>query len=60
MSRMERYINYLGRMQRVERRSLWELHQRYLSRDIAREYGLKEEEITELDITLAGKTEKGA
>lgn len=60
MNNMERYINYLGRMQRKEKKSLWELHQRYISRNVAREYGLMEEEIIELDESLAGKTQKGA
>lgn len=60
MSGMERYINYLGRMQRKEKKSLYELHQRYISRDVAREHGLTEEQIVELDTTLAGRTEKGA
>ncbi len=58
MSKMERYINYLGRMQRKEKKSLYELHQRYISRDMAREYGLTEEQIMELDEQLAGRTEK--
>lgn len=57
---VERYINYLGRMQRVERKSLRELHQRYISRDVARDYGLTEEDIQELDESLAGRTQKGA
>ena len=57
---MGRYINYLGRLQRKEKKSLWELHQRYISRDVAREYGLTEEEIIELDESLAGRAQKGA
>lgn len=57
---VKRYINYLGRMQRVERKSLRELHQRYISRDVARDYGLTEEDIQELDESLAGRTQKGA
>lgn len=60
MSNMERYINYLGRIQRKEKKSLQELHQRYISRDVAREYGLTEEEIIELDESLSGRTKKGA
>lgn len=59
MSNLERYINYLGRMQRIKKKSLRELHQYYISRDVAREYGLTEEEIHELDESLAGRTEKG-
>lgn len=58
MSGTERYINYLGRIQRKEKKSLYELHQRYISRDMAREYGLTEEQIMELDEQLAGRTEK--
>lgn len=57
---MGRYINYLRRLQRKEKKSLWELHQRYISRDVAREYGLTEEEIIELDESLAGRAQKGA
>lgn len=57
---VERYINNLGRMQRVERKSLRELHQRHISKDVAREYGLTEEDILELDESLAGRTQKGA
>lgn len=54
MTNVERYINYLGRTQRKEKESLYELHQRVISRDVAREYGLTEEEILELDLTFAG------
>lgn len=58
---VERYINYLGRMQRVERKSLRELHKRYISRDVARDYGLTEEDILVLDTSLSGRRqEKGA
>lgn len=58
---VERYINYLGRMQRVERKSLRELHKRYISRDVARDYGLTEEDILILDASLSGRRqEKGA
>lgn len=58
---VERYINYLGRMQRVERKSLRELHQRYISRDVARDYGLTEEAILVLDVSLSRRRqEKGA
>lgn len=60
MNNMERYVNYLGRMQRKEKKSLRELHQQYISRDVAREYGLTEEDILELDVSLAERIQKGA
>ncbi|MCM1326943.1 MAG: hypothetical protein NC094_09010 [Bacteroidales bacterium] len=54
---MADYMAYLKRFQRKQKKSLWTLHQHYLSREIAREYGLTEEQIGRLDEEL--KEERG-
>ncbi len=59
-SSIERYLDYLKRMQRNKEKSLWSLHQQYVSRDTAREYGLTEEEILALDVSLRRKGEAAA
>ncbi|MGN0384584.1 MAG: hypothetical protein ACI4EX_01740 [Lachnospiraceae bacterium] len=49
---VKEYLAYLGRMQRMRNISLWQLHQLALSREAAREYGLTEEQIKQLDEDL--------
>lgn len=51
---MEDYMNYLKKAQRGENISLLSIHKRYLSREVARQYGLTEEEILNLDNELEG------
>lgn len=49
---VNRYIAYLRRMQRIRDISILQLHQLAVSREVAREYGLTEEQINELDKEL--------
>lgn len=49
---VDRYIAYLMRMQRLRDISILQLHSLALSREVAREYGLTEEQINELDKEL--------
>lgn len=46
------YLDYLGRMRRIHNIDIWQLHQLSLSREIARNYGLTEEQIKQLDEDL--------
>lgn len=51
---IKKYIDYLVRTQngRGKGESLWQLHQQVLYREVAREYGLTEEQIKQLDESL--------
>lgn len=49
---MKDYLDYLGRMRRIHNIDIWQLHQLALSREVAREYGLTEEKIKQLDEDL--------
>lgn len=46
------YLDYLKRMSRVHNLDVWQLHQLAISREVAREYGLTEEQIEQLDENL--------
>ena len=46
------YLDYLRRMSRVHNLDVWLLHQLAISREVAREYGLTEEQIEQLDEDL--------
>lgn len=46
------YLDYLKRLARVHNLDVWQLHQLALSREVAREYGLTEEQIKQLDEDL--------
>ena len=49
---MKDYLDYLSRMRRIHSIDIWQLHQLALSREVAREYGLTEEQIKQLDEDL--------
>ncbi len=49
---MADYIDYLNRMNRMHNIDLWQLHQLALAREVAREYGLTEDQIKQLDEDL--------
>lgn len=49
---MDEYIKYLRRCCRNKSMGLWEAHQKNIHREVAREYGLTEEEILWLDENL--------
>lgn len=49
---LEEYRNYLNRVARTSSMSLWELHQLLMSRLIAMEYGVTEEQLVWLDENL--------
>lgn len=46
------YLDYLRRMDRTHNIGIWQLHQLSLSREVARNYGLTEEQIKQLDEDL--------
>lgn len=46
------YLDYLRRMDRIHNIGIWQLHQLSLSREVARNYGLTEEQIKQLDEDL--------
>lgn len=46
---LQDYLEYLRRVARKAKRSLWELHQLYISREVARSYGLSKRTIKRLD-----------
>lgn len=46
------YLDYLKRISRVHNLDAWQLHQLAISREVAREYGLTEEQIEQLDEDL--------
>lgn len=49
---MNDYLDYLSRVHRIHNIDIWQLHQLALSREVAREYGLTEEQIKQLDEDL--------
>lgn len=49
---MKEYHDYLVREQRQSGRGLWQLHQLVISREVARSYGLSEEQLKQLDEDL--------
>lgn len=49
---VKEYMDYLDRMHRIHNIDLWQLHQLALSREAAKEYGLTEEQIKQLDEDL--------
>ncbi len=49
---VKEYMDYLEHMNRIHNLGLWQLHQLALSREAAREYGLTEEQIKQLDEDL--------
>lgn len=49
---VKEYMDYLERMHRIHNLDLWQLHQLALSRETAKEYGLTEEQIKQLDEDL--------
>lgn len=46
---LQDYLEYLRRLSRKSKRSIWELHQLYISREVARSYGLSKRTIKRLD-----------
>lgn len=52
---INRYMKYLYRLSLKEQGSLWDQHQKVLSRETAKEYGVTEEEMKRLDECLPGK-----
>lgn len=46
------YIDFLDRYRKKHKLGQWEAHQHALCREVAKEYGLTEEEITWLDQNL--------
>ncbi len=46
------YMAYLERLQKKHKLGLWQLHQWVLVREVARAYGLTEDEIRQLDEDL--------
>lgn len=46
------YLEYLERMRRKHNIGMWQLHQLALSRAVARDYGLTEDQIEQLDEDL--------
>lgn len=53
---MKEYLKYLKRVQRTRGSSLLQLHKCFISREVARSYGVTEEEILQLDKELSNKT----
>ncbi len=49
---MKEYIDFLGRYGKKHKLGQWEAHQHALCREVAKEYGLTEEEIIWLDQNL--------
>lgn len=51
---LKEYMDYLVRTQKGRGKgdNLWQLHQQVLYREVAREYGLTEEQIKQLDESL--------
>lgn len=50
-----RYMKYLYGLSLKEKGSLWDQHQKALSRETAKEYGVTEAEMKRLDECLPGK-----
>lgn len=55
---LNKYLRYLYRLSLKEPGSLWDQHQKVLSREAAKEYGVTAEEMRQLDECLPGKRRK--
>ena len=52
---LKEYMEYLSKQSKMYHVSKWEAHQWLLTREVGREYGLSEQELIELDESLAIK-----